>query len=89
VPALTVPPASPPAPGPELIERCPSEPESEGIPGLSVMDVLGNLEHFRAKAGLIAIGQPLPTAEGACGSALPPDVSFLRPMNSPSSGKFP
>jgi hypothetical protein len=67
VPAVTVSPTSPPAtstptPGlfPELTEGFPSQPGPEGIPGLSVMDVIGNLEHFRAEGGFACDG-PAPT----------------------------
>jgi hypothetical protein len=65
VPAVTAPPTSPqeataPVTSPELTEGFPSEPEPKGIPGLSVMDVIGNLEHFRAEEGFVCDG-PTPT----------------------------
>jgi hypothetical protein len=75
-PALTVPVTSPPpatstpAPAqlPELTEGLPSEPEvDEGIPGLSVMEVIGNLEHFDAEGGFVCDG-PVPTTDDARGS---------------------
>jgi len=67
VPVVTVPPAYTPAAGvpepvpfPELTEGLPSEPKPEGIPGLSVMEVIGNLEHFHAE-GRFACDGPVPT----------------------------
>ena len=67
VPTVTAPPISPPATSPpapvqvpELTEGFPSEPEPEGLPGLSVMDVIGNLKHFRAEGGFVCAG-PAPT----------------------------
>jgi hypothetical protein len=63
VPAVTVPPATStpaPVPFPELTEGFPSEPEPERIPGLSVMEVIGNLEDFRAEGGFVCDG-PTPT----------------------------
>jgi hypothetical protein len=66
VPAVTVPPATstpPPVPFPELTEELPSEPEPEGIPGLSVMEVIGTLEHFDVEGGFVCDG-PVPTTDG-------------------------
>jgi hypothetical protein len=65
VPAVTASPASPqeataPVTSPELTKEFPSEREPEGIPGLSVLDVIGNLEHFRAEEGFVCDG-PAPT----------------------------
>jgi hypothetical protein len=63
VPAVTVPPAtSSPAPVPflERTEGLPSEPKPEGIPGLSVMEVIGDLERFDAGGGFACDG-PVPT----------------------------
>jgi hypothetical protein len=62
-PAVTAPPAATtPAPVrfPELTEGLPSEPK--GIPGLGVMEVIGNLEHFRAEGGFVCDG-PVPTTD--------------------------
>jgi hypothetical protein len=72
-PAVTVPPASPPATTtvpvqvPELTEGFPSEPEPEGISGLSVMEVIGNLEQLDAEGGFVCDG-PVPTTDDARGS---------------------
>jgi hypothetical protein len=65
VPAVTVPPATStpaPVPFPELTEGLPSEPEPEGIPRLSVMEVIGNLEHFDVEGGFVCDG-PVPTTD--------------------------
>jgi hypothetical protein len=70
VPAVTVPPATStpaPVPFPERTEGLPSEPEPEGIPGLSVMEVIGYLEHFRTESGFVCDG-PVPTTDDATGS---------------------
>jgi hypothetical protein len=67
VPTATVPTASPqpatvPAAFPEFTEEFFPEPAPEGIPGLSVMEVTGNLKHFRAEGRFVCDG-PAP-AEG-------------------------
>jgi len=72
VPAVSSPPASAtatisPAPlaFPELTEGFFSaQPEREGIPGLSVMDVIGNLKYFHAEGGFVCDG-PHPTTDGS------------------------
>jgi hypothetical protein len=67
-PALTVPPASPPATTtvpvqvPDLTEGLPAEPKPEGIPSLSVMEVIGNLEHLDAGGGFVCDGS-VPTTD--------------------------
>jgi hypothetical protein len=88
VPTVTAPPISPPATSPpapvqvpELTEGFPSEPEPEGLPGLSVMNVIGNLKHFRAEGGFVCAG-PAPTeGRGACGGAPPPGASCPAPTS--------
>jgi hypothetical protein len=58
VPESTVPAASPPptVQAPERTEVLPLEPEPAGIPGLSVVDVIGNLEHFRTEGRFVCDG---------------------------------
>jgi hypothetical protein len=45
---------------PELTQEAPLEPKPEGIPGLSVMDVIGNLKHFPTEGRFVCDG-PQPT----------------------------
>src|SRR5829696_4866535 len=45
---------------PEQTQEVPSEPVSEGIPGASVMDVIGNLRHFPMEGRFVCDG-PQPT----------------------------
>jgi hypothetical protein len=45
---------------PELTQELTSEPQPEGIPGLSVMDVIGNLKDFDTEGGFVCEG-PSPT----------------------------
>jgi hypothetical protein len=62
VPEPTAPTASPPptVQTPERTDGIPSEPAPAGIPGLSVMDVIGNLEPFRTEGRFVCDG-PAPT----------------------------
>src|SRR3712207_582631 len=61
-PATSAPTESTPAPEapPELTQEFFSEDEPEGIPGLSVLDVIGNLKHFRTESRFVCDG-PHPT----------------------------
>jgi hypothetical protein len=43
-------------PFPALADRFASEPEPGSIPGLSVMEVIGNLGHFCAEGGFVCDG---------------------------------